>query len=102
MTRTVAAAFPGYLPYGGAHDEAVPHLTVGDRPAGGAVDLRAAEAELLPALPITARISRVWLMAGTTAPDSWRTMAELPLDPRLFALAGRGHTACVLRIAGCS
>jgi hypothetical protein len=79
LTRVVSAAFPGYLPYGGAYPNAVPHLTVGDRPAGVAADLRAAETELLRDLPVTARISRVWLMTGATAPGSWRTVAELPL-----------------------
>jgi len=34
VTRAVPAAFPGCLPYGGAYQDAVPHLTVGDRPAG--------------------------------------------------------------------
>jgi hypothetical protein len=63
----------------GAYPDAVPHLTVGDRPAGEAADLRAAETELLRELPIAARIGRVRLMTGTTAPGSWRTMAELPL-----------------------
>ena len=87
LTHTVAAAFPGFPPYGGAHDDVVPHLTVGDRP-GGAADLRAAEAELLPALPICVHVSQVWLMIGATAPDSWRAVAELPLrqirSPRLM------------------
>ena len=79
LTRAVSAAFPGYLPYGGVHDDAVPHLTVGDRAADGAAELRAAEADVLRWLPIQAHISRVWLMTGTTAAGSWRTMAELPL-----------------------
>ena len=79
LTRAVSAAFLSYLPYGGAYQDAVPHLTVGDRPAGGAADLRAAETELLRDLPITARISRVWLMTGSAAPGSWQTVAELPL-----------------------
>lgn len=79
LTRAVAAAFPGYPPYGGAHADAVPHLTVGERPAGGVADLRAAEAEVLPALPVSAQVSRVWLMTGADAPGSWRTVAELPL-----------------------
>jgi len=79
LTHAVSAAFPGFLPYGGAHDDVVPHLTVGDRPLGGATDLRAAEAELLPALPVRAHVSRVWLMTGATAPGSWRAVAELPL-----------------------
>ena len=79
LTKAVSAAFPGYLPYGGAYDDVVPHLTVGDRPAGGVTELRAAEADVLHWLPIHARISRVWLMTGHAAPGSWHTVAELPL-----------------------
>jgi len=79
LTRAVSAAFPGYPPYGGAHDPVIPHLTIGDRPAGGVTELRAAEADVLRWLPIQARVSRVWLMTGDAAPDSWQTVAELPL-----------------------
>jgi 2'-5' RNA ligase len=79
LTQAVSAAFPGYLPYGGVHDDVVPHLTVGDRPAGGVTELRAAEAEVLRWLPIQARISRAWLMTGHAAPGSWQAVAELPL-----------------------
>ena len=82
LTSAVCAAFPGYLPYGGGFDDVIPHLTVGDRPVGGVTDLRAAEAELRPRLPISARVGRVWLMTGSAAPDSWRTVAELPLAAR--------------------
>ena len=81
MTRAVTAAFPGYRPYGGAFDDAVPHLTVGDQSSGGAGDLRAAEAEVRPLLPLSARIGRVWLMIGGAAAGSWRTVAEFPLRP---------------------
>ena len=79
LTHAVSAAFPGYPPYGGVHDDVVPHLTVSDRPPGGAAELRAAEADLLPALPVSVNISRVWLMCGAATPDSWRTVAEFPL-----------------------
>jgi len=79
LTRAVSAAFPGYLPYGGVYDDAVPHLTVGDRPPGGAAELRAAEADAQRWLPIQARISRVWLMTGNALRGSWHTVAELPL-----------------------
>lgn len=79
LTRAVSAAFPGYLPYGGVHDDAVPHLTVGDQPAGEVAELRAAEADVLRWLPIQARISRVWLMTGNAAPGSWQRVAQLPL-----------------------
>ena len=79
LTQAVSAAFPGYLPYGGAHDDVVPHLTIGDRPADGVTELQAAEADVLRWLPIQARISQVWLMTGNPAPGSWHTVAELPL-----------------------
>ena len=79
LTRAVGAAFPGYLPYGGAHPDPVPHLTVGERPAGGVAELRAAEAAVRPRLPVRAQVSRVWLMAGSLSPGSWRTLAEFPL-----------------------
>ncbi len=79
LTRAVSAAFPGYMPYGGAYDDVVPHLTVADRPAGGVAEMWAAEADVLRWLPIQARISRVWLMTGHAAPGRWHAMAELPL-----------------------
>ena len=81
LTRTVGAAFPGYRPYGGAFADTIPHLTVGDRPAGGVADLRAAEAAVLTGLPVRAQVSRVWLMAGSDTAGSWHTLAELPLGP---------------------
>jgi 2'-5' RNA ligase len=87
LTRAVCAAFPGYLPYGGAFADTIPHLTVGDRPAAGVADLRAAEAAVLPQLPVRTRVSRVWLMAGSaTVPGSWRTLAEFPLAPATTAM----------------
>jgi hypothetical protein len=66
-------------PYGGVYADVVPHLTVGDRSAGGVSELRAAEADVLRWLPIEARISRMWLMTGNAAPGSWQTVAELAL-----------------------
>jgi 2'-5' RNA ligase superfamily len=79
LTRAVCAAFPGYPPYGGRHDDPTPHLTIGDQPPGGVADLRAAEADVQAALLIRARISRAWLMTGSSEPDSWHCVAELPL-----------------------
>jgi 2'-5' RNA ligase len=79
LTRAVSAAFSRYLPYGGIYDDVIPHLTIGDRPAGGVRELRAAEVDVLRWLPIEARISRVWLMTGNAVPGSWQTVAELPL-----------------------
>jgi 2'-5' RNA ligase len=79
LTRAVRAAFPGYLPYGGRHDDPVPHLTIGDQPPGGVAALRAAEADVLTALPVRTRVSRAWLMSGGRERGSWRTLAELSL-----------------------
>jgi 2'-5' RNA ligase superfamily len=79
LTRAVCAAFPGYLPYGGAFADTIPHLTIGERPAGGVAELRAAEAAVVPLLPVRSRVDRVWLMAGSAVPGSWRTLTELPL-----------------------
>jgi hypothetical protein len=78
LTRAVGAAFPGYLPYGGAHADPVPHLTIGERPAGGVAALRAAEAAVRPQLPVRAQTNRVWLMTRRS-PGDWRILAEFPL-----------------------
>jgi 2'-5' RNA ligase len=79
LTQAVSAAFPGCLPYGGVHDDVVPHLTIGARPAGDVDDLRAAEADVQRWLPIQARISCAWLMTGHAAPGSWQVVTKLPL-----------------------
>ena len=77
LTAAVERQFPEYPPYRGEFAEVVPHLTVGD--TAPEEELRAAESGLRPLLPIRARCAAVHLMAGTAAPDSWRTVAELPL-----------------------
>jgi 2'-5' RNA ligase len=83
LTEQVVARFPGYPPYGGVYDDVVPHLTVGESRRGTVEELRAAEHDIGGQLPIAARIDHALLMAGTDQPDSWRTVARLPLgDPR--------------------
>jgi hypothetical protein len=79
LIRAVGEAFPGYRPYGGAHLDPIPHLTVGERPVGGVAELRAAEEAVRPQLPIRAQVSRVWLMTRLPSPGGWRTVAEFPL-----------------------
>jgi 2'-5' RNA ligase len=79
LTSAVHAAFPLYPPFGGVYADVVPHLTIGDRPAGGPGALRAAEAEVLAELPVRAHVSCAWLMTGSQAPASWQPIAELPL-----------------------
>jgi 2'-5' RNA ligase len=77
MTAAVWRAFPDHPPYGGQFDEGIPHLTIGHDHDVAA--MRAAEADLTPRLPLHGTVDRVWVMAGTDAPDSWRTVAEVNL-----------------------
>ena len=84
LTRAVWAAFPDHPPYEGSYDEVTPHLTVGHAPLGTPEDLRAAEAALLPMLPVRTTVDHVSVLAGReTDPadtsEPWRLVAELPL-----------------------
>ena len=79
LTGAVSAAFPGFLPYDGVHDEVVPHLTVGFGEAGDDGALQAAEASLMSELPVRTRVRCAWLMTGRNVPSGWRMLAELPL-----------------------
>jgi 2'-5' RNA ligase len=79
LTDAVWRRFPQHPPYGGAFDDVVPHVTVGDSRGGSLADLRAAEVATRAHLPIRTRIERVLLIAGTDAPDSWRTIGEFSL-----------------------
>ena len=78
LTAAVHAAFPQCPPFGGAFAEVIPHVTVGDHPEGGLGVLRAAEAEVLAALPVRTHVSRAWLMTGTLAAGSWQLRATFP------------------------
>lgn len=62
LTAAVARAFPGYLPYGGAFDEVIPHLTIGH--SHDHADLLAAEADVLARLPLTQWVDHVELWGG--------------------------------------
>jgi 2'-5' RNA ligase len=57
LTEALFERFPDYPPYGGIHDEIIPHLTIVSR-ADPAL-LAQAEAELAPLLPIEARAEEV-------------------------------------------
>jgi 2'-5' RNA ligase len=77
LISAVSARFPDYPPYGGGHPELIPHLTIGhDAPAQA---LRAAAAAVRPHLPTHAYIRTALIIQGSDAPESWRTVAELPL-----------------------
>jgi 2'-5' RNA ligase len=77
LTRAVYDRFPGYPPYGGAYEEVVPHLTVGNYQP---VDkLEAAAESVRHKLPVRARVASAVLMQGSDEPGSWHVVAEFPL-----------------------
>jgi 2'-5' RNA ligase len=77
LTNAVWQRFPCCPPYGGAHQQVVPHLTIGiDHPASV---LESAAQAVEPGLPISAKVTAAVLMQGSNEPRSWRLMAELPL-----------------------
>ena len=79
LTSAVCERFPDHPPYGGAHRDVVPHVTIG---AGEAVEpLREAARAVAGLLPLRAEVSSVRVISGSQEPGSWRTVAELPLGP---------------------
>lgn len=77
LTTAVAKAFPAFPPYEGVHDVVIPHLTVGH--GAGVEQLRDAEKQVLPHLPIRMIVTAATLWCGTDAPGSWQQVAEMPL-----------------------
>lgn len=81
LTEAVTRAFPDFPPYGGVHDEVVPHLTVGhDQPREV---LAAAEREVRPWLPLAFEVAQVELWSGPpvdgSARGTWRRVGAYPL-----------------------
>ncbi len=72
-------AFPQYPPYGGAHPDVVPHLTIAVKETADLADLQSVEQAVQAHLPVVARIARVLLIAGARADNSWRVIQELSL-----------------------
>jgi len=60
ISRRFIDAFPDCPPYGGAHPDPIPHLTVGSRV--DPVDADRIEAELRAGLPISMTVSRLTLL----------------------------------------
>lgn len=60
LTAAVTAEFPKYQPYEGAFDEVMPHVTIGED--ARYAFMRVAGALVKPRLPITGRVTEVWLM----------------------------------------
>jgi len=90
LTGVLAAAFPDYPPYRGAHDVVIPHVTI-------AQDVRedyyaAAEHALPGMLPIRDVVREAWLI-GHTPEQPWHTLWRLPLGlarPASPRVAGGG------------
>ena len=79
LTEAVWRRFPVYPPYGGRYDDVIPHLTVAERELGSIETLKAAESAVRAMLPVRARVNEALLIAGSSRPNSWRTIRVLPL-----------------------
>ena len=78
MTEALVRAFPAWLPYGGAHPDVIPHLSVSH---GDAALADAAEVELAALLrdagPVQAHCASVLLIENATG--RWREMHAFTL-----------------------
>jgi len=77
LTGRVHAALPACPPYGGQHEDVIPHRTVGLRQP--LAEMRAAEESLRPQLPIEAQATAVTLLVGPSSGGQWTRMARFPL-----------------------
>ena len=78
LTSSVAAAFPDHPPYEGAHDDVVPHLTVGHD--AEVETLRAVERQVQPSLPVQKRVTEVQVIVGRPqVGGSWDVIGRFPL-----------------------
>jgi 2'-5' RNA ligase len=74
MTRALVEAFPGYLPYGGLHDEVIPHLTL----ANVHVDLAAIRTAARASLSFRRMVNGAALLVED-ARGRWRIAERLAL-----------------------
>lgn len=79
LTETVQSLFPSFAPYGGAYEDAVPHLTIGTAPPTTPSLLRDAAAAIAPSLPVRTLVEEVHYGVFTDAPESWELRHRLPL-----------------------
>jgi 2'-5' RNA ligase len=79
LTETAHRLFPSFAPYGGAYEDAVPHLTIGMAPTATPEILRDAAAAITPSLPISAVVNEVHYGVFTGASGSWHVQHRLPL-----------------------
>jgi 2'-5' RNA ligase len=77
LTELLAAAFPDHPPYGGAHDEIVPHLTLGL----GAEDVLGRLARSVRACPPFRERIRAIEVIAESGTDRWHRRWRIPLGP---------------------
>jgi 2'-5' RNA ligase len=77
LTAEVLRRFPDHPPYGGQFADPIPHLTIGSTRLGTYPDLRNAGDAVAKRLPVAVAVDRMLLIAGTDAPGSWHTVAEV-------------------------
>jgi 2'-5' RNA ligase len=77
LTNAVWQRFPQAPPYGGAHADVIPHLTVGDHAPPEA--LRAAAQTVSAQLPVSTTVEVVRLIAGTPGEYPWRAIQDFAL-----------------------
>ncbi len=80
MTQLVVGRWPRWPPYGGAHGDPTPHLTIADN--GDDDAMRRAAVTVAAQLPLDIVVSEVHLYAGSSEPGSWHHVQTLPLRPR--------------------
>jgi len=77
LTSAVAERFPDYLPYRGAFEDIVPHLTLASR--GGPAILRHVSRRIDKHLPISAEATAVVMMETRGHRHRWRLRYVFPL-----------------------
>jgi 2'-5' RNA ligase len=80
LLRGTYEHFPAFPPYGGAHEEPEPHLTVGEVPSAAelAAVAAAAQRELAPGLPLEFRVDALTLVEEGSD-GTWRTAETFAL-----------------------
>lgn len=79
LTEAIVQAFPEFLPYGGAFESLVPHLTIGEGAKRRQLEQAASAIEKAPT--IVTRVTALHLCERRGTAGSWRMVHRLPLGP---------------------
>jgi 2'-5' RNA ligase len=81
LMGSVHSAFAAYPPYGGLHDEVIPHLTLAEvEPEALEDTLATLRPRLEPLLPLAQRAEALTLLVEEE-PDRWRERLRITLPP---------------------